>query len=189
MSCSQITFIRHHHWQNSCCKIIRICVVQSNTIESTMPFSKLVCLKCLLASIEPSKIKLTNSQVVFMLSTAHPAEMNATEKNDREGNAVHKPTMIRAYNVHMVGVDRVDQQLHSIHLLQKSYKWYKKLVLHLISQVILNGHKIFQKHTGYTGDFLSFLHIIITELLLSTPKLNLNKNIHIPDTILRLTVV
>ena len=95
--------------------------------------------------------------------------------------------MIRAYNVHMGGVDRVDQQLHSIHLLRKSYKWYKKLVLHLISQVILNGHKIFQKHTGYTGDFLSFLHIIITELLLSTPKLNLNKNIHIPDTILRLT--
>ena len=28
---------------------------------------------------------------------------------------------------------------------------------------------------------------IITELLLSMPKLNLNKNIHIPDTILRLT--
>ena len=103
-------------------------------------------------------------KVVFMLSTAHPAEMNATGKNDREGNAVHKPTMIRAYNVHMGGVDRVDQQLHSIFFLQKSYKWYKKLVLRLISQVILNGHKIFQKHTGYTGDFLSFLHIKITEL-------------------------
>ena len=36
-------------------------------------------------------------KVVFMLSTAHPAEMNATRKSDREGNAVHKPTMIRAY--------------------------------------------------------------------------------------------
>ena len=63
-----------------------------------------------------------------MLLTAHPAEMNATGKNDREGTAVHKPTMIRAYNLHMGGVDRVDQQLHSIHLLRKSYKWYKKLV-------------------------------------------------------------
>ena len=42
----------------------------------------------------------------------------------------------------MGGIDHVDQQLHSLHILRKSYKWYKKLSLRLISQVALNAQSV-----------------------------------------------
>ena len=53
-----------------------------------------------------------------------------------------KPSIVRSYNQHKGGADRVDKQLHSIHILQKHYKWYKKLAFRLLSQCILNSYKI-----------------------------------------------
>jgi len=46
------------------------------------------------------------------------------------GNPVFKPEAITSYNSHMGGVDMVDQQLHNLHTLRKTYKWYRKLTIH-----------------------------------------------------------
>ena len=40
--------------------------------------------------------------------------MILTGKTDNAGNPEKKPGLIRAYNQHMGGVDRVDQQLHAM---------------------------------------------------------------------------
>ena len=65
-------------------------------------------------------------KVVHLLSTAHwPAQGN-TNKRDRDGTIIRKPTCIIDYNYKMGGVDMVDQQLDAIDVLRKSYKWYKK---------------------------------------------------------------
>ena len=37
-------------------------------------------------------------------------------------SAIHKPVAIKTYNQHMGEVDRVDQQLHNIHVIRKSNK-------------------------------------------------------------------
>ena len=87
----------------------------------------------------------------------------------------------------MGGVDKVDQQPHYQHTLRKSYRWYHKLALWLISQVILNAHKIYLGHTGSNIVFLDFIHNTIASLLASTPKIII-PDVQIPgDTYARLT--
>ena len=93
--------------------------------------------------------------------------------------------MIKDYNSYIGGVDMVDQQLHSIHVLRKSYRWYKKLAFRLITQTALNTHKLYQFHTGnakYT--FLNFLHDVISQLISIK---DLPKNFAQDDTLERLT--
>ena len=44
-----------------------------------------------------------------MLSTCSQTNQVDTGKTDADGNAVRKPALIREYNLHMGGTDRVDQ--------------------------------------------------------------------------------
>ena len=53
--------------------------------------------------------------------------MKNTNREEMEGNALQKPTSIIDYSHNMGGVDLVDQQLDSLNILRKSYKWYKTL--------------------------------------------------------------
>lgn len=124
-------------------------------------------------------------KVVFMLSTCHKSAMIEVNK-DRDGNSVFKPVIVKSYNTHMGGVDRVDQQLHNIQSLRKSYKWYKKLALRLVMQVTLNAYKIFQSHTGNTDKtYQQFLHDTIVLVLSLTPDIPPVLDNH--DTIERLS--
>ena len=50
-------------------------------------------------------------KTVNVLSTAHTSAMGNTNKRDRDGNIVQKPTCIISYNHNMGGVDMMDQQL------------------------------------------------------------------------------
>ena len=89
------------------------------------------------------------------------------------------------YNKHMGGVDRVDQQLNSLKVLHKSFKWHKKLVFRLFSQVILNAHN--QKVTGKNNvTFLKFLRELIVALVTQTENTNANART-LDETCTRLT--
>ena len=69
-----------------------------------------------------SKDKASNQQkVVYMLSTCHSTNIVYTGKNNKDGNCIIKPAIVRSYNQHVGGVDRVDQQLHGINILPKHY--------------------------------------------------------------------
>ena len=97
-----------------------------------------------------------------------------------EGKPGRKPIYVKYYNHHEGGVDKVDQQLHYQHTLRKSYKWYCKLALRLISQVIVNAHKVYLAHTGGNIVFLDFMDNTIASLLASTPKIII-PDVQIPD--------
>lgn len=56
----------------------------------------------------------------------------------------------------MGGVGRVYQQLHSLQALRKAYKWYRKVAVQLITQMILNSQKISVQQTGSRISFLDF---------------------------------
>lgn len=130
--------------------------------------------------------KASNQQkVVYMLSTCHPPTMVETEKKDREGQNIVKPAAVKSYNQHMGGVDRVDQQLHGVHVLRKHYKWYKKLALRLLSQCMLNAHKIYSKETGSNRSFLDYMHDVILELLTLKPEIP-NQRLLTDDNMTRL---
>ena len=72
-------------------------------------------------------------KIVYMLTTCHQPTMLEVDAYHPEGHAVFKPEAIKAYNHHMGGVDMVDQQLHNLRTLRKTYKWYRKLAIRLIS--------------------------------------------------------
>ena len=88
-----------------------------------------------------------------------------TGKVNSNTNPIFKPSMIANYSRNMGNVDMVDQQLHGLHLLRKSYKWYKKLALRLLSQVTLNSHKIYCKVTGSKMVFLDYHQDVVTSLI------------------------
>ena len=65
-------------------------------------------------------------KVVYSLSTSCGAAMKNTSRVDTDRNVIQKPTSIIDYKHNMGGVDLVDQQLDSLDVQRKSYKWYKK---------------------------------------------------------------
>ena len=113
------------------------------------------------------------AKVVYLLSSSHRPELRNTARRDRDGNVIQKPSCVVDYNFNMGGVDMVDQQLDSIDVLRKSYKWYKKLFLRLVMQCVLASHKLYKKEGG-REDFLMFLLDVCTLLLLNTPRLGSN---------------
>lgn len=126
-------------------------------------------------------------KVVHLISTRHRNEAADTGKKTKEEEAIIKPLCVLDYNAHMGGVDKVDQQLHQIQALRKSYKWYKKIFLRLLLQSMLNSHKLHHQHTGVQQDFLGYLHKVITIMLASTPKLVQNPRVVPRDSLFRLT--
>lgn len=65
-------------------------------------------------------------KVVHLLTTDHEDCMAASGTKDKDGNYIQKPTCISDYNHKMGGVDLMDQQLDSLLVMRKTYKWYKK---------------------------------------------------------------
>ena len=106
---------------------------------------------------------------VYVLSTTHAPAMGHTNKKDKDGKIITKPTCIISYNHNMGGVDMMDQQLDAIDVLRKSYKWYKKLFLGQVMQCTLSAHKVYQLQGG-KDDFLHFLLDVCTRLLINAPR-------------------
>ena len=108
-------------------------------------------------------------KIVHVLYTCHQAEMEDVILYTRDGIRVKKSTAIKAYNIHMGDVDRVDQQLHTLQCLRKSYKWYRKLAFRLMMQMILNAHKIHGKEPGSKISFIDFVLEVVNSLIASLP--------------------
>ena len=64
-------------------------------------------------------------KVVYVLSMSHGAAIKNTNRVDTDRNVIHNATSIIDYNHNMSDVDLVDQQLDTLDVLRKSYKWYK----------------------------------------------------------------
>ena len=68
-------------------------------------------------------------KIVHVVLTKYSGRMVNMSKVDGQGNIVKKPEAIVFYNTNMEGIDRMDQQLHVIQVLKKTYKWSQKIFL------------------------------------------------------------
>lgn len=57
-----------------------------------------------------------------------------------------KPVSVVDYIANMVGVDKSDQMISYLPLHPKTVKWWKKLVLHLMTLVMIQAHTLYNKH-------------------------------------------
>ena len=125
-------------------------------------------------------------KVVYILSTFHQPQMEEVNVFTKDGIAVKKPTAIKGYNIHMGGEDRVDQQLHTLQCLRKSYKWYRKLAFRPVAQMVLNSYKIYEKKKGIKITFINFVLVVIKQLLTTLPPQPQPANIVPHDDCVRL---
>ena len=138
-------------------------------------------------STEQRKTEQMESQRRSMFLAQHMLlPWGHTNKRDKDGNTITKPTCIISYNQNMGGVDMMDQQLDAIDVLRKSYKWYKKLFLRLVMQCSLSAHKLY-KLQGGKDDFLHFLLDVCTHLFINAPRLERPMSRTAVDSIARLT--
>ena len=125
-------------------------------------------------------------KVLHLLMTDHkPLQVNAN-KSYRAGNIIQNPSCTAEYNYNMGGVDMVDQQLDSIEVLRKSYKWHKKLFLRLLMHCLLAFHKLYSKRGG-KDEFLIYTLDLCTLLLQKSPGLENPLEIPPIDNIIQLT--
>ena len=110
-------------------------------------------------------------KVVFLLSSDHGNDVVSSGKQTKDGQVIMKPTCVLDYNKNMGGVDMMDQQLESLLVIRKAYKWYKKLFFRLLMQSFLSAHKLYQLNGG-KNDFLKYLHDVVTQLLTCSQRLS-----------------
>ena len=103
-------------------------------------------------------------KVVHMLSTKHDASMKDTHRRNAAGELVQKPEAILYYNHKMGGVDQIDQQLHSMQVMRKTYKWYQKVFFRLMMMSLLSSQMIY-KSRGGKHDFMHFIHDVISGMI------------------------
>ena len=96
--------------------------------------------------------------------------MKDSSKVDAEGNILKKPEAIMYYNRNMGEVDLIDQQLHGIQILRKTYKWYQKIFFHMVMLALLNSQKLYKSMGGKFG-FLQFIHDVMCSLVSDAPNL------------------
>ena len=123
-------------------------------------------------------------KIVYPLSTDHEDVMLPTRRRYENGNAIQKPESILHYNSSMGGVDVVDQQLHQLQTVRKTYKWAKKVFMRLVSNSLLNAQRLY-KFQGGRHEFLTFVHDVLAQMIAQTPRLQRNRHADV-DNIARL---
>ena len=84
----------------------------------------------------------------------------------------------------MEGVDSIDQQLHRIQVLRKTYKWHQKIIFRILIMVLLSYHKVY-KGRRVKQYFLHFVHDVLPGLMVNATNLKSDpKKSH--DSLLRL---
>lgn len=91
-------------------------------------------------------IKWKDKRDVSVLSTIHTGSFYITNRTERAtGDPIVIPTCILDYNKHMGGVDRADQLAKYYTITRKSFKWWKKLAMHVINMMITNAYILYKK--------------------------------------------
>ena len=79
-----------------------------------------------------------DKKLVTMISTEHGDTMAKT--TSKRGRELTKPKCVLEYNMHMKGVDQLDQNIQYYQTLRRSVKWTKKVFLWLVQVAIFNTY-------------------------------------------------
>jgi len=83
---------------------------------------------------------------------------------DEHGNAI-KPAIVADYNRHMGYVDKADRMASSYMASRRTWKWTKKLFLHLLDMTILNSYILLSACGGKKISHRDFRFTLVREML------------------------
>lgn len=110
-------------------------------------------------------IRWMDKRPVTMLSTIHEAVEVPVKKRTWHGNIRTKPLLVVDYTNLMSGVDLSDQYLASYSFLKKSFKWWRKLLVHLFNMLLLNAYILNKKYGSKKMTHAQFREYIAEYLL------------------------
>jgi len=93
-----------------------------------------------------------------------------TERRNRKGEYLYKPSAVLAYNSAKKGADYSDQMSAYYTALRKSTKWYKKVAFELLLGTnVVNAFVIFNELCEKKIEMIHFREEIINQLLAFAP--------------------
>ena len=90
-------------------------------------------------------MKYHDRKVVHMITTEKAAFMDTDKRDPRTQQVVRKPEVVVKYDKNMGGVDHSDQMASYATFSCCSLKWWKRVILHIISLAMLNAYIIYKQ--------------------------------------------
>ena len=117
-------------------------------------------------------LKWKDKRDVLMLSTKHDDSMiNLNIK----GKEIRKPAIVIDYNKGKSFIDLSDQMAAYTPYLQRTIKWYKRLVFHLITATtVVNAHYLYKKVSGKRMQLTKFKELLVPAMTIidSSPTIS-----------------
>ena len=70
------------------------------------------------------------------------------DEPDTQREEIMMPHLVGVYNKYMNGVDRSDQMVSYYALRQKTMKWWKRLIFHVLNVAVVNSYILYKEYTG-----------------------------------------
>ncbi|CAG5035422.1 unnamed protein product [Parnassius apollo] len=108
-------------------------------------------------------MKWRDNRDVTMISSQFNSQMITT--TTRRNTEVSKPKMVVEYNRNMGGIDHQDQMIAYYCCEHKSIRWYIKLGIHLLQQMMYNSFTLSNLFSGKKLSYYEFRQSVIENLL------------------------
>ncbi len=99
--------------------------------------------------VDVSLVLWQDNKTVSLMSTLTGAQPVSTvqryDRAARKTTTVKCPDLVKEYNKHMGGVDKLDSLLGRSHCKVKSRKWYFRIFYHLLDITVINAWLLFRK--------------------------------------------
>lgn len=137
-------------------------------------------------------IKFKDGKPVYMLSTIHGSDLSVSHRRDTVNDTIiMKPNMVINYNKYMGGVDRSDQMISYTNNIVKSFKWWKKVIFHLLAIAVLDSYILFKSDNPTSNiTHRTFRRKLVTELIENNPtqlNVRVGRPVKAPQQLARLS--
>uniref|UniRef100_A0A8C6NXJ7 PiggyBac transposable element-derived protein domain-containing protein n=1 Tax=Nothobranchius furzeri TaxID=105023 RepID=A0A8C6NXJ7_NOTFU len=106
-----------------------------------------------------------DKRLVKMVTTCHQDGMQKVDvwqKGHKDKVAQFKPECVVAYNSHMNGVDKLDQNISYYPFIRRSLNWSKKFVAYLFQMCMFNAYILYRaRNPGGCNTLLKFIRSVV----------------------------
>ena len=112
-------------------------------------------------------VKFCDRRMVHVITTKYIAGYKEQTRHTKGGarEMLQKPLPIHHYSDQMGAVDTVDQLLEPHDPTRKSYAWFKKIGVHMMSRMVLNARVIYQNLHKCSIGCSEFIKLVVHEML------------------------
>ena len=125
---------------------------------------------------------IKDRKYIYFISTIHEANTVRVRKRGTNGISASKLALVSNYsNKSMGGVDCKDALIGNYSLVQKTYKWTVKVVIHFIEEAVLNSFIFYDKVNPGKIRFMQCKLDIVEKTIKRARAANIPQIYHVPQ--------